>query len=104
MKRRSTLWTAHMKPSLLSLIAIMTLSLMLAACGPEGVNGVPEPRPASDETIASGRRLIAAYGCGTCHAIPGVPGADGHTGPPLDHFYERMFIAGMLTNSEANLV
>src|SRR5512138_867810 len=94
-----------MKPSTLCLlIAIVTLSLTLSACGPEGVNGVPEPRPASADTIASGRRLIAAYGCGTCHLIPGVPGADGHAGPPLDHFYERMFIAGMLTNSEANLV
>lgn len=87
----------------LSIAAFVSL-LLLSACGAEGVNGMPEPRPAPIEQIASGRRLIASYGCGTCHMIPGVPGADGHVGPPLDHFYERMFIAGMLTNNEDNLV
>ena len=75
----------------------------LCACSTQ-VNGVPEPRPASDDTLAAGRRLIASYGCGACHTIPGVPGADAAVGPPLDHFYQRSYIAGLLPNTEANLV
>jgi cytochrome c len=77
--------------------------LFLSACSGE-VNGVPEPRTASAEQIDAGRRLIASYGCGSCHAIPGVPGADAMAGPPLSQFYQRSYIAGRLPNTEENLV
>jgi thiamine biosynthesis protein ThiI len=46
--------------------------------------------------VAAGRRLLAGYGCGTCHSIPGIPGADAKAAPPLDCFYERSYIAGRL--------
>jgi cytochrome c1 len=75
----------------------------LCACSGQ-VNGVPEPRAASGESIEAGRRLIANYGCGTCHTIPGVPGADAMAGPPLERFYERSYIAGELPNTPDNLV
>lgn len=65
---------------------------------------MPEPHPASQSTIEAGRRLIASYGCGACHSIPDVPGANGTVGPPLDHYYEQMYIAGRLTNTEENLI
>ena len=53
---------------------------------------------------ARGRRLLADYGCGSCHLIPGVRGARGMTGPPLTRWAERHEIAGLLLNSPRNLV
>lgn len=42
--------------------------------------------------------------CGACHAVPGVPQADGMVGPPLVHFARRTVVAGMLPNTPSNLV
>ena len=65
---------------------------------------MPEPRSSDESQIESGRRLMASYGCGSCHYIPGVPGADAMAAPPLDRFYERTYIAGRLSNTEDNLM
>ena len=51
-----------------------------------------------------GRALIAQVGCSGCHTIPGVHGARGNVGPPLDRFGERAMIAGMLPNEPRGLV
>jgi mono/diheme cytochrome c family protein len=51
-----------------------------------------------------GRSLLAAYGCGSCHTIPGLPGARSKVGPPLDRFGVRQYIAGQLVNTPARLV
>jgi len=51
-----------------------------------------------------GPPLIAAYGCGGCHTIPGVDSARGNVGPPLTRFGDRTYIAGMLRNTPSNLV
>jgi cytochrome c2 len=48
--------------------------------------------------------IIRKYGCNTCHTIPGVPGADARVGPPLAGIAGRMYIAGVLANTPANLV
>ena len=48
--------------------------------------------------VERGRSLIASYGCGTCHDVPGVPRANGMVGPPLEHWDRRTYIAGMLPN------
>lgn len=47
--------------------------------------------------------LVAAYGCGSCHIIPDVNGADGVVGPPLSDWAARQWIAGNLRNEPANL-
>lgn len=84
---------------------MFAVAVLVFLCGCSGeVNGVPEPRDIPASTIASGRRLIASYGCGTCHNIPGVPGADSMAGPPLKCFYQRTYIAGRLANNKENLV
>jgi cytochrome c len=88
------------KTFLLSFVVVITF--LLSACSGE-VNGVPEPRAASDRDIETGRQLIASYGCGSCHSIPGVPGADAMAAPPLNCFYERSYIAGRLPNTWENL-
>jgi cytochrome c2 len=55
--------------------------------------GEPERGPAS----------IARYGCGGCHAIAGVPGADGQVGPPLAGLRKRVYIGGVARNTADNL-
>jgi cytochrome c1 len=65
---------------------------------------MPEPRSSSESRIEEGRRLIADFGCGSCHFIPGIPGADSTAAPPLDRFYQRTYIAGRLSNTEENLM
>lgn len=51
-----------------------------------------------------GAQLIRAYGCGTCHRIPGVTGADGTVGPPLEHLAKRAYIGGVLPNKRSEMV
>ncbi len=69
----------------------------LSACG----NKKP---PATMGSPDLGKEAIPRYGCGSCHTIPGVKGADALVGPPLTAFSKRAFIAGQLANSEPNLV
>jgi len=51
-----------------------------------------------------GRALIHAYGCGACHAIPGVRGARGRVGPSLADWSARKLLAGRLGNAPEHLV
>jgi cytochrome c len=53
---------------------------------------------------ARGKSEIVAYGCGSCHVIPGVGGASGLLGPPLTKFALRAFIAGEVPNTSEFLV
>jgi len=48
--------------------------------------------------VAHGRIAISAYGCGSCHVIPGITGANGKVGPDLTHVAQRAAIAGALPN------
>jgi putative membrane protein len=53
---------------------------------------------------SQGAALIRHYGCGSCHTIPGISGADGLVGPPLNSMGRRIFIAGVLRNSPENMM
>lgn len=80
--------------------ALLTLGLSLAACAPQN------PSDAQIKAIGDadrGHDLIAQVGCGACHQIPGVAGAAGLVGPPLDHIARRTVIAGVLPNNPQNL-
>ena len=83
------------------LIAIACI-LAASACTGE-VIGLPDERGIANTSIDNGRRLIADFGCGSCHTIPGVPGADAMAAPPLNDFYQRMVIAGRIPNTADNL-
>ena len=82
---------------------VIAIVCLLSACSSE-VNGVPEPHPASAHDVEAGRQLIASYGCGACHTIPGIPGADAMAAPPLNRFYERSYISGEVPNTWDNLI
>jgi cytochrome c len=51
-----------------------------------------------------GERVIADRRCGACHDIPGIRGANGVVGPPLQRFALRSYVAGQLPNTPENLV
>lgn len=88
-------------PRRLLLAATLVLGALAAGCGPDAASGalvVPGGEP------ARGRALIDAYGCGSCHTVPGVPGANTMVGPPLTGWSARKYIAGNLLNEPGNLV
>ena len=82
-----------------------SLLLSFAACG----GGMSESEQAAAEMTgggnpARGRAAIERYGCGTCHTIPGVRGADALVGPPLSQVASRSYVGGVLTNSPENMI
>lgn len=88
-------WTAPV------LAACVAGSLALAGCQQDDASG--------RSTVATGnpklgQDLLVSYGCGSCHTIPGVKGADALVGPPLTSFSKRSYIAGQLSNTPDNLV
>jgi cytochrome c len=50
-----------------------------------------------------GKDALRHHGCGACHSIPGVPGANALVGPPLEHVASRAYVAGMLPNTPDNM-
>lgn len=78
----------------------LTLLLLLIGCEAR----LPEHDPATGGNARKGRELIARYGCGSCHAIQGVPGANATVAPPLKEVAKRVYLAGRLANRPENLV
>jgi cytochrome c len=54
--------------------------------------------------VHRGAAAIERYGCGSCHVIPGISGAQGRVGSSLDGIAERSYIAGVLQNTPENMV
>lgn len=52
----------------------------------------------------AGRAAIGRFGCGGCHAIPGVGGARGLVGPPLGGIARRAYIGGVAANTPDHMV
>jgi cytochrome c len=85
--------------------ALPLLLLMLAAVGLACENHVR--RTAEQITGGNPDRAAAAvrkYGCGSCHTIPGLDGANGLVGPPLERLGRRSYIAGHLVNNPDTLI
>lgn len=73
-------------------VAGLALVAILAGCVPERV----APPEVAD--------VVRRHGCGTCHFIPGIPGANGRTGPPLDEMDRQAYVAGVLPKERETLV
>ena len=54
--------------------------------------------------MVAGKRLVREKGCGTCHVIPGVSGAEGKVGPSLEGVALRVYLAGHIENTPGNMV
>jgi cytochrome c2 len=75
--------------------------LALVACGASNEHEAAALAHGSPER---GKALISAYGCGSCHTIPGIPGANATVGPPLTGIAGRSYIGGVLTNEPDHMV
>ena len=51
-----------------------------------------------------GKAAFGRRGCGACHAIRGVEGADGQAGPALDKIALRSFLAGSQPNDPQHMI
>lgn len=80
-------------PDLIAAVLLAGFATLVAACGSRG-----ELTPARGDPRA-GAVAITRRACGSCHAIAGIPGADGRVGPPLARFASRKLIAGRIPNS-----
>jgi cytochrome c len=79
------------------LLLLPLVAALAAGCG-SGTGRELVPGASSSR----GKKLIEKYGCGGCHMIPGIPGADARVGPPLDEFRRHRYIAGEIPNSPRN--
>ena len=84
----------------LTLRAIPALFLALVGSAALAQENAP---PLAMGSPAHGAELIAEKGCGACHMIPGITGANGLVGPPLTLMGRRIFVAGLLRNTPQNL-
>ena len=89
------------------LLLLLVSALLLGGCF-DGF-GAAVAMAANDKVVPGGdvdrgRQLIPQYGCGACHAIPGIDGAKGQVGPPLNGIADRAYLAGVLSNTPENMV
>src|SRR3954447_21354962 len=78
-------------------------ALFLGACENEADNRAATAMTGGGDPHR-GKSAITAYGCGTCHTVPGVRGADALVGPPLTSMAERGYIGGVMKNTPANMI
>ena len=79
----------------------MVVALALAACAeaePPAHLAIPGADP------ARGMALIGTYGCGACHYVEGIEGANGLVAPRLENFANRTLLAGTFPNVPRFLV
>jgi mono/diheme cytochrome c family protein len=90
--------------------ALVAFLRAMARMTPQQYRGLPAPRPAphdrpleGEPDADRGRRALEQYACVTCHAIPGVVGANAPVGPPLAGVGARTMLGGVLPNSPENM-
>ncbi len=87
----------------LNVSAIIAASL-IGSLAPSHHASSQSERSVSGGNPSHGAALVEQLGCGGCHTIPGIRGARGLVGPPLDNIADRMIIAGVLANTADNMV
>jgi cytochrome c2 len=82
------------------LFALLLVSPLLSGCKDHGSQAIAS----SLGDPKRGMALIGQFGCGSCHLIPGVEGAEGVVGPPLIQVGRRIYIAGVMRNTPNKMV
>ena len=80
---------------------LLAIAIGLSACDR---NALRQAAELTGGDPGRGQVALRRRGCASCHTIPGVPGADGLVGPPLGGIASRVYIAGVLPNTPANLI
>jgi cytochrome c len=79
------LWKGHMRLNHTQRLGLVIGAAGLALLAPTGMAGA-QPRYAQaidPQQVQQGMQVIQQRGCGGCHTIPGIPGAQGTVGPDL---------------------
>lgn len=76
--------------------AVAAAAALLAGCG-------APPRGSAIGDPGRGADVILRGACGSCHAIPGIPLADGRAGPSLAGLGDHVVIGGVLANTPGHL-
>jgi cytochrome c2 len=84
--------------------AIGALGLVLTLAAGCRANSKKEAARLTGGDPDRGVERIGYYGCGACHSIPGVQGADATVGPSLDRIAVRTYLGGHLANTPANMM
>jgi cytochrome c2 len=80
-------------------LVVAALVLTATGCGATATQiAVP------DGDSSRGEQLVGSFGCGACHTIAGIKGADATIGPSLEDFADHRYIAGRLPNNLPNLL
>lgn len=82
-------------------LTIFALAMCLAGCNDEAQH-IAEVTTGGN--VHRGAAAIGRYGCGSCHMIPGISGAQGRVGASLDGIADRIYIAGVLQNTPGNMM
>jgi cytochrome c len=83
-------------------VAICFAAVLIAGCG--GIStAIAGTRGSNTDSTARGKATIEIYQCGKCHTIPGIPGANGVVGPPLESVADRTYIGGNFPNNPETL-
>jgi cytochrome c2 len=75
---------------------------LILFCGCQSIEETAAARTGGSP--ARGKEAIRRYGCEACHSIPGIAGARGQIGPPLDGIGSRAHLASQLPNTPENLI
>jgi cytochrome c2 len=86
----------------LGIAALLIMVMGLAGCTVLTSLYASEFVPGGD--AERGAHLIDYYGCDACHTIPGIRSPRATVGPPLYQWPERAYIAGVMPNTQDNLV
>jgi len=77
-------------------------AVFVAGCAESSVARSAESAIGGDPV--RGAAAIGHYGCGACHTIRGISGANALVGPPLTGFASRSYVAGVLPNTPENII
>ena len=89
---------------LLLLVAGLGLAAAAIARSADRREAVRTAQELTGGNVENGRQALHDFGCVACHTIPGIRLARGKVGPRLEGLRERVYIAGVLSNTPENLV
>jgi len=81
--------------------ALLVVCAVAAGCGSGRYDRQARAMTGGDP--ARGKTALQAYGCDTCHTIPGIATADATVGPPLMQIARRTYLAGRIENTPENM-
>ncbi len=86
-----------------AVLALVAAAPLLCLCGCSD-DGQHIAEVTTGGNVHRGAAAIERYGCGSCHIIPGISGAQGRAGTSLAGIADRIYIAGVLQNTPENMV